>query len=222
MRQDAANPDSVPASSDDSHDALSVVRPSTPRAVTLTEPVHLHFLCNTLHIVQGLVHRDPDRVERMLDELSELLHHLLHSTRVGDVPLRDEVEALQAYANLQKERFAERLDVSFDVEPAALDRRVPGFIVYPLIENAVKFGLQTGPMPVQVRISARVDGGRLRIEVANTGRWLEAGNGERSERGNGFALESLRERLAATFPGRHRFLVSEEEGWVRVTLEIPG
>ena len=122
----------------------------------------------------------------------------------------------------KKERFAERLDVSFDVEPAAsLDRRVPGFIVYPLIENAVKFGLQTGPVPVQVRISARVDGGRLRIEVANSGRWLEPGNGERSERGNGFALESLRERLDATFPGRHRFLVSEEEGWVRVTLEIP-
>jgi LytS/YehU family sensor histidine kinase len=187
----------------------------------LREPIHLHFLCNTLHLLQGLVHRDPDRVERMLDELCELLIHLLHSTRVPDVPVRDELSALHAYASLQKLRFQGRLDVDFDVDAATLDRRVPGFLLYPLMENAVKFGLETGPTPVTVRVSASGQGGRLRLEVANTGQWISREAAERLGRGHGLALDSVRERLEELFPGQHRFTISEEGGWVRAVIELP-
>lgn len=191
-------------------------------ASTLSEPIHLHFLCNTLHVLQGLVHRDPDRVEQMLEELSELLHHLLHSTRVADVPLRDEVSALRAYASLQKLRFGDRLDVTFDVDPAAADRRVPGFVMYPLIENAVKFGMHTGPLPARVRIGVTLSDDRLRVEVANTGRWVADTSTVPSGRGNGMALHNVRQRLARTFADTASLAIREDDGWVVVAVELPG
>lgn len=187
----------------------------------LREPIHLHFLCNTLHLLQGLVHRDPDRVERMLDEMCELLAHLLHSTRVPDVPLRDEIAALQAYASLQRLRFPDRLDVVFDVDEGLGDIRVPGFILYPLLENAVKFGLETGPTPARVRVSVSSDSGGLRLEVANTGEWVRRDIESRGLRGHGLAVESVCDRLASLFPGRHRFTILEESGWVRARIELP-
>lgn len=197
--------------------------PRSPGPPWLREPIHLHFLCNTLHLLQGLVHRDPDRVERMLDELCELLIHLLHSTRVPDVPLRDELSALHAYASLQKLRFQGRLEVDFDVDAAMLDRRLPGFLLYPLVENAVKFGLETGPTPATVRVSASggEPGGRLRLEVANTGAWVSRDTAERLGRGHGLALENVRERLEELFPGQHRFTISEQSGWVRAVIDLP-
>jgi LytS/YehU family sensor histidine kinase len=197
-------------------------RRRTGAASTLSEPIHLHFLCNTLHVLQGLVHRDPDRVEQMLDELSELLHHLLHSTRVADVPLREEIAALRAYASLQKLRFEDRLDVGFEIDPATVDRRVPGFVLYPLIENAVKFGMHTGPLPARVRISIALVGERLHVAVANTGRWLEGEAEARPWRGHGMALTSVRQRLADTFGDAARLDIREEGGWVVVTVELPG
>jgi LytS/YehU family sensor histidine kinase len=192
-----------------------------PGVAWLHEPIHLHFLCNTLHLLQGLVHRDPDRVERMLDELCELLSHLLHSTRVPDVPLRDEISALQAYASLQRLRFPDRLEFAFEVEQAILDRRVPGFLVYPLVENAVKFGLETGPTPARVRLVAGPAARQgLRLEVANTGRWVNRESAGRFARGHGLALQSVRDRLEHLYPGKHRFDIAEDRGWVRVLIEL--
>ena len=187
----------------------------------LREPMHLHFLCNTLHLLQGLVHRDPDRVERMLDELCDLLQHLLLSTRVTDVPLRDEVGALRAYASLQKLRFTDRLDVAFDVDEAVLDRRVPGFVVYPLLENAVKFGMQTGPSPAQVIVTARRHGDGVELDVANTGHWVDEAAGRGTGQGAQLAIESVRERLATLYPGRELLTITERDGWVRACIVVP-
>lgn len=197
-------------------DGRRVLEPST-----LSEPIHLHFLCNTLHVLQGLVHRDPDRVEQMLEELSELLHHLLHSTRVADVPVRDEVSALRAYASLQKLRFGERLDVTFDVQPDTADGRVPGFVIYPLIENAVKFGMHTGPLPARVRVAVVRADDRLRVEVANTGTWVAETSGATSPRGNGMALNNVRQRLARAFGDAASLDIREADGWVVVTVDLP-
>lgn len=197
------------------------VRDSHVGSRVIREPMHLHFLCNTLHLLQGLVHRDPDRVERMLDELCDLLQHLLLSTRVPDVPLRDELSALQAYASLQKLRFDERLDVDFQVDPAILDRRVPGFVLYPLLENAVKFGMQTGPSPARVVVTVRRHGEGVELDVANTGRWVDDAGEHDPAQGAHLALDSVRERLQVIFPGRDLLTVRERDGWVRATLRVP-
>jgi two-component system LytT family sensor kinase len=190
-------------------------------APPLCESLQLHFLCNTLHLLQGIVHTDPDRVERMLDELCDLLHHLLLSSRVADVALRDEVAALRAYASLQTLRFQDRLEIELEVDPAAINHRVPGFLLYPLLENAVKYGLETASWPVRVRASVRASEDVVTLEVANTGRWIRRSGPAAPNQGNGLALASTRRRLTDLFPGRHRFVVSEEGGWVRVRVEIP-
>lgn len=203
------------------HPGNSTRRGSDLGPRVLREPMHLHFLCNTLHLLQGLVHRDPDRVERMLDELCDLLQHLLLSTRVPHVAVRDELTALRAYASLQKLRFGDRLDVEFDIDAATLDRRVPGFVLYPLLENAVKFGMQTGPSPARVVVRVRRHHDDVEFDVANTGHWVDGDGGRGPGHGAQLALASVRERLEALYPGRDLLSIVERDGWVRASIVVP-
>lgn len=175
-----------------------------------------HFLFNSLNSINALIREDPDRAERMIDELSEFLRYSLLNNKVADVPLRDEVEAVRNYLTIEKIRFEEKLDVSFDIDADAEDFRVPGFLVHPLIENAVKHGMQTSALPLRIKMAARADNGSLHVEVLNTGRWSEQSNGK----GTGTGLDNVRKRLEQIYPGRHRFRVFELEGWVHAELEI--
>jgi LytS/YehU family sensor histidine kinase len=177
-----------------------------------------HFLFNSLNSIHALVREDPDRAEKMIDELSEFLRYSLLNNKVTDVALSDELEAVRNYLTIEKIRFEEKLDVRFEIDPASEDFRVPGFLIHPLIENAIKHGMQTSTMPLCVRMKTHAHKGSLKIEVANTGRWQTGGNG--NGKGTGTGLENVRQRLEQIFPGRHHFDISETDGWVSATLEI--
>jgi hypothetical protein len=175
-----------------------------------------HFLFNSLNSLQALIPEDPDRAARMVGELAEFLRYALagRDDAGAPVPLRDEAEAIRAYLAVEKVRFEERLDVDFEVQPAAEAVPVPGFILQPLVENAVKHGMQTSPMPLRLRIAASLGGGALRLEVANTGRWG-------GDEGAGIGLRNVRERLALAYRGRASVDAGEADGWVRVAVTIP-
>jgi len=175
-----------------------------------------HFLFNSLNSIHALVREDPDRAEKMIDELAEFLRYSLVNNKVADVALSDELEAVRNYLTIEKIRFEEKLDVDFDIDPASEEFRVPGFLIHPLIENAVKHGMQTSAMPLRVRMKTRARNSSLSIEVANTGRWSANGNG----RGTGTGLENVRQRLEQIYEGRHGFRIFEKDGWVHACLEI--
>ncbi len=142
----------------------------------------------------------------MIGELSELLRHSLANGKAGDAPLSDELEAARNYLEIEKIRFEEKLIVSFDVEPRAGAFRVPSMLIHPLVENAVKYGMQTSPMPLRVEVNARADNGALRLEVINTGKWIER---SANVAGANVGIENARQRLRQAFPERHRFDVFE-------------
>jgi two-component system, LytTR family, sensor kinase len=176
-----------------------------------------HFLFNSLNSASALIRENPARAEKMIGELSELLRHTLADGKAGDASLSDELEIARSYLDIEKIRFEDKLIVSFDVEPRAGEFRVPSMLIHPLVENAVKYGMQTSPMPLRVEVNARADNGALLLEVVNTGRWIEgAANG----RGASVGMENVRQRLRQAFPARHRFEVFEREGRVHAVLEV--
>jgi two-component system, LytTR family, sensor kinase len=176
-----------------------------------------HFLFNSLNSASALIRENPARAEKMIGELSELLRHSLANGKAGDAPLSDELEAARNYLDIEKIRFEDKLIVNFDVEPRAGEFRVPSMLIHPLVENAVKYGMQTSPMPLRVEINARADNGALRLEVINTGRWVEdCANGH----GTNVGIENVRQRLRQAFPERHRLDLFERGGRVHAVMEV--
>jgi hypothetical protein len=182
-----------------------------------------HFLFNALNSIRASIDEDQARARRMITEFSEFLRYSLLNTNSSEVPLRDEIEAVRNYLAIEKIRFEERLEVLFDVEPAAEECRLPGFLIHPLVENAVKHGMRAGSVPLLIRLSARLSGGTLHIEVANTGKWMGTRSDGHLDSGcTGIGLRNIRQRLGQLFPEKSRFDIREEDGWIRAVIEING
>jgi two-component system LytT family sensor kinase len=182
-----------------------------------------HFLFNALNSIRALVREDQAKAEQMVAELSDFLRYSLQRHEGRDVPLGAELEAVEHYLTLEHIRFEDKLVAEIDADQAARSRHVPGFLLHPLVENAITYGMETSPLPLRVRVFARCTDVALHLEVANTGRWRPpAETAYPSSRGHGIGLHNVRERLHHAFPGRHRVEVAERDGWVRVTIEMWG
>ena len=180
-----------------------------------------HFLFNSLNSIRALIDEDETKAREMITELSEFLRYSLDSKDYADVPLDHEMEAIRHYFAIQKKRYEDKLEVVYDIEPQAGRFPVLSFLIHPLVENAVKYGMRTSAIPLTVRLMARTSADVLTIDVCNTGKWVEPGQPEnRSYTGTGTGLDNVRRRLENAFPGRHRFEFFEKEGCVHVRLEI--
>jgi len=178
-----------------------------------------HFLFNSLNSLRALIAEDPARAREMVTELSEFLRYSLLPPGATEVPLAEEIASIRRYLTLEQVRYEGRHDVVFEVEPAAESHLVPSFLLHPLAENAVKYGIRTSAPPLRVRVAARADGQRLLVEIANTGRWCRPADGP-LENGLGVGLANVRQRLARLYPGRHVFEVGQENGWVQARIEL--
>jgi two-component system, LytTR family, sensor kinase len=110
--------------------------------------------------------------------------------------------------------------VRVDVQPESTRLPVPGFLLHPLVENAVRYGMQTSAMPLQICIRASVCDGGLRLEVANTGRWLTADENDSMDNGSGMGLRIVREHLEQSYAGHYQSTCVTENGWVIQRIEI--
>jgi two-component system LytT family sensor kinase len=182
-----------------------------------------HFLFNSMNSIRALIDEDETKAREMITELSEFLRYSLDSKNYSNVPLKNEIEAIQHYFAIQKKRYEDKLEVIYDIEPQAGDYPVLSFLIHPLVENAVKYGMRTSPMPLTIHLKAKAREGDLMIEVCNTGKWVEPPQEEKQMFvSTGTGLDNVRRRLENAFPNRHRFEVFEKEGKVHVQLEIQG
>ena len=178
--------------------------------------VNPHFLFNALNSIRALIDENPAAAREMVTQLAELFRYSLRTTQSTNLSVGDELAAIRNYLDIQRIRFDDALDAAVLADDAATRTALPGFLIHPLVENAVKYGLETSDRPLRVRVCARRDGDRLDVEVANTGRWLEGGNGT----GTGTGLRNLRERLRHLYPERHALDIATADGWVRVRLVV--
>jgi signal transduction histidine kinase len=186
--------------------------------------LHPHFLFNTLHAISVLIREDPAAATRTVTLLGDLLRHTLAHADTDEVPLARELEFLQLYLEIERTRFQDRLSVSFDVTSDALGDPVPQFILQPLVENAVRYGISRRAAPGRIVITGGREGGRLRLSVWNDGPGLGAGSdGERPGKagGGGIGLATTRGRLEKLYGARGAFVLRDMDGGVEAAIEIP-
>ena len=173
-----------------------------------------HFLFNSLNSIRASIDEDSKRAKQMVTQLAEFLRYSLLNNGAEMIPLRDEIEAAQNYLAIEKTRFEEKLEVNFDVAKTVEDLPVPPFLLNPLIENAVKHGLNGRAKPLKILVSARLDDNALIMEVANTGTLSSRMNG------TNVGLKNVTQRLEKIFHERGSLTLSEENGWVRARIAI--
>lgn len=175
-----------------------------------------HFLFNALNSIRASVDEDASRAKKMITQLSEFLRHSLLSGEKKEVSLREELEAVRNYLAIEKIRFENKLEIGFDIDEKAEEFKVPCFLLNPLVENAIKHGLQTSARPLKINISAYTRADSLFLEVANSGK-LQNGL---SENGNGIGLKNVRERLERLFGDGGKFELTQENGFVKARIEV--
>jgi len=180
-----------------------------------------HFFFNALNTIRALIDQDRVDARAMVTELSEFLRYSLTRRDRLFVPLSEEIEAVEHYLAVEKKRFEEKLVVSIDVESRAQSFSVLCFLLHPLVENAIKYGMQSSDMPLHVGIKAEVSGANLRIIVQNSGCWQERREGTGfSVLGTGTGLKNLRERLNNAYGVQHQIVIEKASDSVTVKLEL--
>jgi sensor histidine kinase YesM len=160
-----------------------------------------HFLFNTLNSIASLVHENPATAEQMIEALSNLLRMALTSTGRQLVTLREELHLLDQFILIERIRFEDRLQIDMQIDESLLEDKVPMLILQPLVENAVKHGIESHIAPGVIEISAQTAGGGnfLRLEVGNSGPVLDSIIGKIQER---VGLTNTRARLREIFATR--------------------
>ena len=184
------------------------------RLAELQSRIRPHFLFNTLNSAIALVRAEPLKAEAVLEDLSELFRSAL-ADPAESVTLSQEISLAERYLAIEKIRFGERLNISWHLDDKAMQARLPPLLLQPLVENAIKHGVEPSASGAQVRISTERRGSTVVVKVTNT---TPAGAGER---GNGLALSNVRERLLLLHDVQARFQAIQQAGVFQVRLELP-
>ncbi|HME08775.1 MAG TPA: histidine kinase [Bryobacteraceae bacterium] len=177
-----------------------------------------HFLFNTLNAVSSLVLEDGLAAKRMLARLGDFLRYTLHASSAQKVPLQTELDGLDAYLQIEKCRFEERLSVKFDVDPETLDAQVPNLLLQPIVENAIRHGVDSTLSGIGIEIKTNVRSDALLIQVRDNGPGMAYPEVETK----GVGLRNTRARLENLYPGQHNFQIATHPGGgVLVEIQIP-
>jgi len=182
--------------------------------------LHPHFLFNTFNTISSLMHKNVDDADRVLARLGDLLRYSLHNVGVQEVTLREEIDFLQRYLEIEQTRFEDRLKVRISVEPEVLACKVPNLILQPLVENAIRYAVAPRASGGCIEISARQVIGSLRISVVDDGPGLPEEYNLPAHEGVG--LRNSRERLEQLYGENHRFILSNKSPrGLEVAIVIP-
>lgn len=184
---------------------------------TLKTQLQPHFLFNTLHSISALNHEDPKAANRMLARLSSLLRLTLDKESVQEVTLKEELEFLQYYLDIEQVRLGDRLNVTTDIAPDTLDAIVPNLLLQPIVENAIRYGISPYASPGRLSICAQTKGNTLCLQITDTGPGLPG-----KPLTPGVGLGNTRERLQQLYGHEsHLDLANGETGGLTVTVSLP-
>jgi len=177
-----------------------------------------HFLFNSLHSISSLMHQNVEAADRMIMRLGDLLRAALDKSDTQEVTLREELEFLKRYLEIEQIRFGDRLTVNMDVAAEAFDARVPNLILQPLVENAVRHGIEPHAKPGRIELRARRAVDTLVLEVSDNGKGFPASR----PAAEGVGLSNTRARLQTLYGEAHGFeLLDAPGGGLLARLTIP-
>jgi two-component system, LytTR family, sensor kinase len=180
-----------------------------------------HFLFNTLNAISTLVQTDPRTAQEMIGSLGQMLRLSLDSSSEVEVPLEQELKFLNSYLEIAQIRFGDRLQLKRNIPPIeVLTAYVPTFILQPLVENALKHGIEPESATGTIEIRTERAGDRLLLSVSDSGVGLADTNELTTS--NGIGLSNTKARLQNLYPGQYRFSVrNRPEGGCIAEVEIP-
>jgi two-component system LytT family sensor kinase len=186
----------------------------------LREQLRPHFLFNTLNTIAVLVRENKnDQAVTLIARLSSLLRISLDNTRVHEVTVRQEMDFLERYLDIQKVRFSDRLNVGIAIDPEAMEARIPNLLLQPLVENAIVHGIAPKSGPGRVDVTGHVTAGKLHLEVRDDGPGLGDGSKRAKE---GVGLTNTRERIAKIYGAQGQLSLRSEPGrGVSVQIVLP-
>jgi hypothetical protein len=171
-----------------------------------------HFLFNTLNAVSSLVERDPRGVRRMIARLGDLLRHSFEGGREPEVPLRQELMLLGLYVDIMRVRFQGRLAMTIRVDDVALDALVPSLILQPLVENAIKHGVERRTEGGSIVVEGTQEGNTLVLRVIDDGATGESAGAAPEPAGAGVGLRNTKARLEHLYGSAQRFSLTSGDG----------
>jgi two-component system, LytTR family, sensor kinase len=190
------------------------------RLQALKGQLHPHFLFNTLHAISSLIPTDAKPARRMVARLGDLLRTSLDHEATQEVTLREELDFLQPYIEIEQIRLGDRLAISVDIAPEVMEARVPHLILQPLVENAICHAIAPRAEGGRIEVSARGLAGRLRLTIRDDGPGIGASRANQLREGIGLA--NVRARLEQLYGSEQAFLLTNHpEGGLVVSLTIP-
>jgi two-component system, LytTR family, sensor kinase len=188
------------------------------RLQALQSQLNPHFLFNTLHTISALMHKDVEAADRMIMKLSELLRLALDNIDIHEVPLSQELEFLNRYLEIEKTRFRQRLTVEMQIAPETLCAEVPNLVLQPLVENAIRHGIERHARPGKIILRSQQRNGHLLLEVQDNGAGLPEGKLSRE----GIGLSNTRNRLQQLYGSGQKFeLQNVDSGGLLARVTIP-
>jgi len=180
--------------------------------------LHPHFLFNTLNSISVLMQEDVAAANDMLLRLSELLRLSLNQNQSHEITLRQELDFLKLYLEIEQTRFQDRLKVRIEAAPDTLEARVPNLILQPLVENAIRHAVAPRATETLVIVRSARDNGNLQLQVSDNGDGVPV----TTNTTNGIGLANTRSRLEKLYGTDQAFeLRNAPGGGVQVSLTIP-
>ena len=179
-----------------------------------------HFLFNTLHAISALIHEDPEAADRMVARLSDLLRLSLDQSKPQEVPLSEEIAFLDCYLEIERTRFGDRLKIEKQIAAETQDALVPFLLLQPLVENAIRHGIEPREQTGHVAISAQRNDGVLELRISDDGAGLsgQAATGARE----GIGLSNTRSRLQHLYGTEFKFELADlAQGGLEARIAIP-
>jgi len=183
---------------------------------TLKATVHPHFLFNSLNTLSNIALSDPEKAHRFCLLLAEFLRYSVAYSRKSSASLRDELEHVQNYLGIERERFGERLETVFEIDDEVLGAQVPPMVLFPIVENAIKHGIDSRLEGGVLKVNVRRNNDTLVIEIDNPVDELG-----RKQRGTGHGLAAAEQRLKNRYGERARLKKEAQTGQFTVSLYIP-
>jgi anti-sigma regulatory factor (Ser/Thr protein kinase) len=184
-----------------------------------------HFLFNTLNVISSLVERDPRGVRRMIARLGGLLRFSIEGANAPEITLRQELTLLEQYLDIMQVRFQGRLETIVQADPQTLDALVPTLILQPLVENAIKHGIERQREGGRILVETLLEGDRLVLRVTDNGAGLRASADARNGSGpvsTGVGLRNTRARLAELYGTKQSFSLSPaRDGGAVAEVSLP-
>ena len=189
--------------------------------MALKVQLHPHFLFNTLNSITELMHSDVHVAERVITRLSDLLRMTLENIGTQEVSLRDELDFVRGYLEIEQMRFQDRLHIDYQIAPETLDARVPNLMLQPLVENAVRHGISKSSKLGLILLKTEIQGTRLCVYIRDNGPGLKT-NGHSPAANFGIGLSTTRTRLEFLYGKDHSLELNNlPTGGLEVRLVVP-